>query len=49
MCGCYEMNGCLPTVPYGYPGGPGQFVGDVRDGGTRGGHGAVRIKFIGSE
>jgi hypothetical protein len=49
MCGCYEMNGCLPTVPYGYPGGPGQFGGDVRDGGTRGGHGAVRIKFIGSE
>ena len=46
-CGCYEQNGCVPFFPFGM-GAPGAAVcDDVRDGGWRGGHGAVRIKFIG--
>lgn len=46
-CQCYEMQGCVPFVPFGM-GGPGASpCPSVRDHGWRGGHGAVRIKFIG--
>jgi len=48
LCGCYEANGCLPYMPYGVPGTPANPSADVRDQGWRGGHGLVRIKFIGT-
>lgn len=45
-CNCYEDMGCHPINPAGTPG-VGAFPCDqVRDHGVRGGHGAVRIKFI---
>jgi len=45
-CGCYNTNGCMSTLPYGV-GGPGpQPCPGVRDHATRGGMGALRIKFI---
>jgi hypothetical protein len=47
-CGCYETWGCVPMLPYGVPGTSGYACSSVRDHGYRGGHGAVRIKFIGS-
>lgn len=46
-CGCYEMWGCVPMLPYGVPGPSAYPCNNVRDHGYRGGHGAVRIKFIG--
>lgn len=46
LCGCYESNGCLPFVPYGFAGPTHSSCADVRSGGYRGGLGAVRIKFI---
>lgn len=45
-CGCYEANGCMPFLPPGVGGHPPHPCADVRDMGYRGGHGAVRIKFI---
>ena len=45
-CGCYDGQGCIVFVPPGFPGRPGKGCPDVRDHGGRGGHGAVRIKFI---
>lgn len=45
-CGCYEIHGCLPYMPYGVPGLPAMPCGEVRDSGIRGGPGAVRIKFL---
>ena len=48
LCGCYEDMGCLPFFPYGMGGMPVQPRASVRDQPTRGGHGAVRIKFIGT-
>lgn len=45
-CGCYENQGCMPYMPYGVPGLPPVPCTDVRDHGIRGGHGAVRIKYI---
>lgn len=47
-CGCYESWGCVPMLPYGVPGPTSYACQSVRDNGARGGHGAVRIKFIGS-
>lgn len=47
-CGCYEAEGCIPYVPYGVPGFPAQPCPNVRDHGGRGGQGAVRIKYIGT-
>jgi hypothetical protein len=48
QCGCYEFTGCFPFVPYGMPG----MSGPVRSGqqgrGQRGGHGALKITFVGS-
>ena len=48
LCGCYEDMGCLPFFPYGMGGNTAQVVANIRDQPTRGGHGAVRIKFIGT-
>jgi hypothetical protein len=48
-CSCYESNGCIRFNPPGVPGSPmvnGQ--GDVRGQGFAGGHGMMRIKFIGN-
>lgn len=45
-CNCYEDMGCLPMLPPGVSGPGGGTCGDVRTHGMRGGHGAVRIKFI---
>ena len=45
-CGCYEGQGCVTFVPPGFPGLPPTPCGDHRDSAFRGGHGAVRIKFI---
>lgn len=45
-CGCYENEGCYTGVGPGYPGTPPFPCGDVRDHGRRGGHGAIRIRFI---
>ena len=44
-CGCYNMQGCHPFLPYGVPGGAAFPCGDVRDHGMRGGMGMVRIKY----
>ena len=46
-CGCYESNGCGTFMPVGVPGAGASPCGEVRDGGVRGGHGAVKITFIG--
>lgn len=47
-CSCYDIVfGCAPILPYGIPGPSANTCGGVRDPGMRGGHGAVRIKFIG--
>jgi len=44
-CGCYENNGCGNWLPIG-TGGLGVFTcNDVRDHGSRGGMGALRIRF----
>lgn len=48
QCGCYEWAHCLPFLPYGIPGTSGIAPDSVRDYGYRGGHGALRIKFIGA-
>lgn len=45
-CGCYEAFGCTTWMPYGVGGAGPQPCGGVRDHATRGGHGAIRIKFI---
>jgi hypothetical protein len=48
QCGCYQQTGCVPYVPYGMPG----MSGPVRSGqqgrGQRGGHGALKITFVGT-
>jgi len=46
MCGCYETNGCMSFAGIGVPGLGGMTCNDVRDHGTRGGPGAVRIQYI---
>jgi hypothetical protein len=45
-CGCYNMHGCGFFYPYGVGGRSGHPCSGVRDHGTRGGDGLVRIKFI---
>lgn len=44
-CGCYEAQGCVPFHPTGIPGLSGTPCSSVRDSGTRGGMGTVRIRF----
>lgn len=45
-CGCYNMHGCSHFLPYGMGGRSGVPCPGVRDHGSRGGDGLVRIKFI---
>ena len=45
-CGCYEMQGCMNFFPYGVPGAAPHPCPGVRDHASRGGLGAVRIKYI---
>jgi len=48
-CACYQTWGCTPALPYGVPGLSGIGMdSSIVDFGLRGGHGATRIKFIGS-
>ena len=47
-CGCYEQHGCQNLLPYGVPGTPPSPCSGVRDHAIRGGHGAVRIQYIGT-
>jgi hypothetical protein len=47
-CGCYESNGCTPYMPYGVGGPPPFPCPEVRDHGKRGGHGAMRLTYRGS-
>ena len=47
-CGCYNMQGCHPFNPYGVPGWAPQPCPNVRDHAGRGGMGALRIKYIGT-
>jgi hypothetical protein len=45
-CGCYENEGCMNLLPPGFPSaGPHPCPG-VRDHASKGGNGAIRIKFI---
>lgn len=47
-CACYQAWGCQSMLPYGVPGLAGIGMdSNIMDFGLRGGHGAVRIKFIG--
>jgi len=45
-CGCYENDGCKQFYPAGFPGLAPYPCPGVRDHATRGGNGAVRIKFV---
>ena len=45
-CGCYENEGCIIYTPPGHGGRPPHPCAGVRDHGGRGGHGAIRIRFI---
>lgn len=45
-CGCYEFQGCGNLMPMGVPGPSAMPCSSVRDHTMRGGHGAVRIKWI---
>ena len=45
-CQCYQSWGVYPMLPYGVPGIGGNSCDNSRDHGMRGGHGAVRIRFI---
>jgi hypothetical protein len=45
-CGCYENEGCSSHTPPGFPGSAAMPCPAVRDHGKRGGHGAIRIKFV---
>jgi len=48
QCGCYTNTGCTPTLPYGFPGASSAVTGGQQGYGQRGGHGAIRITFVGS-
>jgi len=48
ICGCYFTHGCQPYLPYGVPGIPANTCAGFCDSGIRGGHGAVRIQFLGT-
>jgi len=47
-CGCYQVLGCVPWLPYGVPGVGASVCCCFCDHGIRGGYGAVRIQFLGS-
>lgn len=44
-CACYEFQGCMNYMPPALPGLHGTPCSSVRDGGLRGGHGIIRIKW----
>ena len=48
LCQCYENVGCASNTAPGVGGAPAMPCSSVRNHGFRGGHGVVRIKFIGS-
>lgn len=48
LCQCYENMGCAGMTAPAHGGAPGMPCSSVRNHGWRGGHGVVRIKFIGS-
>lgn len=48
ICGCYNSFGCTVNLPYGVPGVGASLCANFCDPGIRGGHGAVRIQFLGS-
>jgi hypothetical protein len=48
-CGCYEAQGCVNWFPPGFPGMAPSPCVNVCDVATRGGHGAIRIRFIASD
>jgi hypothetical protein len=45
-CGCYEYQGCHTVVSHAIPGYGGMTCTSIRDHGGRGGHGAIKIRFI---
>jgi hypothetical protein len=47
-CGCYESTGCYMYMPYGVGGVQSFPCPDVRDMGKRGGSGAIRLTYRGS-
>jgi hypothetical protein len=47
-CGCYQAHGCVSFFPPGFPGMAPSPCASVCDYATRGGSGAIRIKFIAS-
>ena len=46
-CGCYETFGCYPYTPYGVGGRPPFPCPGIRDHGGRGGHGMIRLTYVG--
>lgn len=48
QCGCYCETGCYPFQPPGMPGASGPIRAGQNGRGQRGGHGAMKITFIGS-
>lgn len=48
QCACYEYASWVPHAPYGFPGMTVGIAGGIRSWGQRGGHGALRITFVGS-
>jgi len=48
FCTCYEHHACMNYMPYGMPGTAATPCPDVRDSGRRGGHGAIRITYRGT-
>lgn len=48
QCGCYRDTGCSPHLPPGMPGMSGVTLAGQQSSGQRGGHGALKITFIGS-
>lgn len=45
-CGCYESDNCQRRLPVGVPASMAFSCPNVRDGGSTGGDGAVRIRFV---
>ena len=48
LCSCWDQNTALPFIPYGVGGTPAQVRPSLQDRGSRGGHGAARITFKGT-
>ena len=48
FCTCYESQGCINYMPYGVPSTAGTPCTNVRDSGRRGGPGAIRVTYRGT-